>query len=105
MAGKRTTEAEIAEAVIQILSEMHNGEASIDYLRRNIPNIIDLTEEDQAPSDTRKGEEMWEQIVRNIVSHKKIEGNIIKEGLVNSPSKARLRITEAGLLHVKNKKG
>lgn len=105
MAQKRTTEAEIAEAVLRILVEMPNGEASTPQLRKNIEKYIALSEGDQKDSDTRKNEALWEQIVRNIVSHKAVPGNIIKEGFANSPSRGRLRITEAGRLHVKNKFG
>ena len=102
MADKRTSEAEIAKAVLRILAEMHNGEASINQLKKRIPDFIKLTEGDQKQSDTRQNEELWEQIVRNIVSHKGTEGNIVAEGFANSPSRGKLRITDAGRLHVKN---
>lgn len=105
MTDKRTTEAEIAEAVLRILAEMPNGEASTPQLRKRIEKYVKLSEGDQKDSDTRKNEELWEQIVRNIVSHKAVRGNIIAEGFANSPSRGRLRITDAGRLHVKNKYG
>jgi restriction endonuclease Mrr len=105
MTGKRTTEAEISEAVLRILNETPNGEASTDHLKRRLPDFVKLTDGDRAQSDTRQNEELWEQIVRNIVSHKKAEGNIVAEGLANSPSRGKLRITDAGRLHVKNKYG
>jgi hypothetical protein len=103
MTGKRTGEPEIAEAVLRILAEMPNGEASTNQLKKRVPDYVKLTEGDRKQSDTRQNEELWEQIVRNIVSHKKAEGNIVAEGFANSPSRGKLRITEAGRLHVKNK--
>ena len=81
MPKTRTGEGEIAETVLQILATMPNGEATIQQLVSRVPKMINLTEGDLAQSDTRQYEAMWEQIVRNIVSHKAVEGNIIAEGL------------------------
>lgn len=105
MAKDRTGEPEVSEAVLRILATTHNGEATIQQLVKRIPDLIELTDGDLAQSETRQNEAVWEQIVRNIVSHKKVEGNIIAEGRANSPSRGRLRITEAGRVHVKNKYG
>lgn len=66
----RTTEAEIGKAVLRILKDQPNGEASIPRLKRALPSYIELTPEDCAPSPTRKNEEVWEQQVRNLVSHR-----------------------------------
>ncbi len=92
----------IAKAVLCILAKAHNGEATLPQLRKEIPKYVKLTAEDMKQSDTRPNEEMWEQILRNIVSHKKVEGNIIAEGLVTNPSKGTLKITDAGLVYAKN---
>ena len=105
MAQDRTGEPEIAEAVLQILAQMPNGEATIQQLVKRVPQLIKLTSGDLAQSETRVNEAVWEQIVRNIVSHKKAEGNIIAEGRANSPSRGKLRITEAGRLYVTKKYG
>jgi hypothetical protein len=101
MGGSRTGELEISEAVLRILSEAHNGEASIAHLKKRIPEFLNLTEGDKKISDTRENEQLWEQLVRNIVSHKAVPGNIIAEGLVNRPSRGKLRITQAGVVHIK----
>jgi hypothetical protein len=45
---------------------------------------------------------MWEQQVRNLVSHRGTEGNIIAEGLATY-TRGSIIITEAGLLHLKHK--
>jgi hypothetical protein len=103
MEKHRTGESEIAEAVLRILAEAPNGEATIAHLKKRVPEFVKLTEGDQVQSDTRPNEELWEQLVRNIVSHHKAEGNIVAEGLANRPSRGKLRITEAGRIHVKNK--
>jgi hypothetical protein len=95
MSGKRTTEAEIAVAVLRILEESPDGEATIEQIKKQIPDYITLTEGDLQPSQTRSGEALWEQIVRNIVSHAGTAGNIITEGYADHRP-GKLRITEAG---------
>lgn len=91
----RTTEAEIGKAVLRILKDQPNGEASIPRLKRELPDYIKLTPEDCAPSPTRKNEEVWEQQVRNLVSHRNTPGNIIAEGYAEYRPRW-LKITEAG---------
>lgn len=96
MASGRTTEVEISEAVLRILAGRVNGEATIAYIKGQIPSLIVLTAGDREQSVTRPNEELWEQLVRNIVSHKATEGNYIAEGYLTAPSRGRLRITDAG---------
>lgn len=100
----KITEAEIGEAVLRILADSPGGSANMATLKKRIPDFVVLSEEDRKPSDTRNGEEMWEQQVRNLVSHRKVEGNIIAEGLATYEPD-RLTITDAGRLYVKNTYG
>ncbi|MBP0111072.1 hypothetical protein [Bradyrhizobium vignae] len=82
----RVTEAEVAEAVIKVLTDRATGRATIKELIEEIPNYLTLSAEDLAPSPTRPGEALWEQQVRNITSHKASPGNAIYEGkLVSIP--------------------
>jgi Mrr N-terminal domain len=104
MTEKRSSESEITEAVLQVLSDTPSGELSTNHIVKRVPKHIELTAGDKVASETRPNEEVWEQIVRNIVSHKKTDGNAIAEGLLNVPSRGKMRITELGRLHVKNKK-
>lgn len=87
----RITEVEIADIVEQILACCPNGEATIAELIEEIPNRVNLSPEDLAPSPTRKNEAVWEQQVRNITSHKNSSGNAIYEGRL-APVKGGLRI-------------
>ncbi len=96
MANGRSTETDIAEAVLQILAGRPGGEATIAYLKNRIPSVITLTAGDREQSLTRPNEELWEQLVRNIVSHKAAEGNYVAKGYLTAPSRGRLRITDAG---------
>jgi hypothetical protein len=72
-------ETRFASAVERYLFDA-GGEATITQIRRAIPFYIKLTEQDRRPSRTRPGEEMWEQLVRNIVCHRKSQGNAVNAG-------------------------
>lgn len=96
-----TTENEIAEATLKILAELSSGDATIAYIRKRIPDHIQLTVDDLKMSVTRPGECMWEQRLRNVKSHANTAGNYISEGYLIAPSKGRLRITESGRKRVK----
>lgn len=76
----RITEAEIAEIVIDYLTEKTTGKANIKELVREIPRRVNLSSEDLRQSTTRPNEAIWEQQVRNITSHKDAPGNAIFEG-------------------------
>jgi hypothetical protein len=89
----RITEAEVAEIVVAYLSEKTTGEATIAELIKEIPNRVQLSEDDLRQSPTRPNEAWWEQKVRNITSHKDTPGNAIYEGkLIAVPGGLRLPI-------------
>ena len=67
-------------------------------------NHVNLTAEDQETSETRPNEEVWEQRVRNLKSHSDTPGNVIAEGFVEQVARGTYRLTEAGWLHLKNKR-
>jgi len=90
-----TSEAELSVAVLQILSQRPNGEASFGELIALIPTTITLTRSDLTASTTRPNEAVWEQRVRNIRSHKNSEGNFIHDGYLEEVNSG-LRITPAG---------
>ncbi len=99
----RVTEMEIGLATLRVLQARPAGEASLADLKREIPHMINLSPEDQARSVTRPKEEMWEQQVRNLISHRTAEGNIFAEGYAVYVEGQPLRITEAGKTHLRNK--
>lgn len=78
----RTSEAEIADVVVKILSQIESRQASYADLVQEIPKHITLTDGDLAPSKSRPNEAVWEQRLRNITSHKNAEGNFIFEGVL-----------------------
>lgn len=91
-----TPEKEIAIAVMKIAKQKSSGLATFQELYDEIPNRIALTSDDLAPSQTRNGEPMWHQIVRNIQSHHEAEGNAISEGWLEHVPNTGFRITAAG---------
>jgi hypothetical protein len=68
-AGGYIDEKAMVAVVIDILSELPGLKAEYPELRERIPQVVRLTRKDQRPSLTRPGEQMWEQILRNIRSH------------------------------------
>lgn len=91
-----TSEHVISAATLKIAAAHPNGVATFKRLRSDIPKHISLTKSDLAPSSTRGGEPMWHQIVRNIKSHDKVEGNYIAEGWLEHVPRSGYRITPAG---------
>jgi hypothetical protein len=96
----KITESEIGQAVLRILADSPGGSATIEQLKKALPDYVKLTDEDRRPSETRNGEEVWEQQLRNLVSHRTAEGNIICEGYA-AYEPGRLTITEAGRNYLK----
>lgn len=66
----KITEAEMADAVKTILARRPNKSATFAELRDMIPHRVHLSRADRAKSPSRPGEEVWEQILRNLISHK-----------------------------------
>jgi hypothetical protein len=90
----RTSEEHIANAVVKYLKTVPG---QIDIIRNIIaalPDFIQLTPEDEQESETRPGEALWEQSVRNIVSHKNSPGNAIHDGWLAHKKPARLYIPD-----------
>jgi len=71
------SEGELAVIVEAILAESPRGEALYSGLIPEIRRRVTLGPDDLAPSQTRQGEEVWEQRVRNITSHKNFKGRIV----------------------------
>jgi hypothetical protein len=92
----RITEVEVGYAVLQILAARPNGRATVRMLKDEIPNYLTLSAEDQVGSETRTHEEIWEQQVRNLKSHKNTDGNIFHSGYVISVGRGVWQITDAG---------
>jgi hypothetical protein len=83
-------------AVLKILADRPEGEATVEVLKSELPKHIALSVDDQEGSTTRTNEEMWEQQVRNLKSHDKTSGNVFNDGFVEAVARGIWRITPAG---------
>lgn len=77
----RTSEAEIALAIVRVLRRAADKRATMEEIRAGVPRVVRLTKGDRAESTTRPGEPLWHQVVRNVRSHN--SGR--KYGLRNCP--------------------
>ena len=96
----RSSESDISIAALEVARDRPNGWVSTTQLKKMIPQHVTLTAEDLEDSSTRDGEQLWHQIVGNIVSHRTTEGNIVAEGYAIYIDNG-IRITPAGLDHLK----
>lgn len=92
----RSTEYDMSVAVLKYLRHQPYGEASQRELRAAIPHYVDLTDGDREDSPTRPGEQRWEQIIRNIQSHKASPNNFINLGYLEHVWGGGLKITTEG---------
>jgi hypothetical protein len=92
----RISERDIGTGVLHILAAQPHGRATIRKLKKEMPNYVSLSTQDQAPSLTRNGEELWEQQVRNLKSHSKTPGNIFCDGYVVQIARGVWQLTSLG---------
>ena len=92
----KTTEHEIATAVLKIAAGQQDGIATFHRIRREVPKHVSLSSGDRQQSQTRPNEELWEQRIRNIQSHHNSPGNFIYEGYLEHVTDTGYRITDAG---------
>lgn len=97
----RATENEVAWAVCVIASGQANGICTFNRARAEVPNHIKLGPGDNAPSQTRVGEPMWHQLIRNIKSHHDADGNYIHDGYLEHVPRRGYRVTAAGIARSK----
>lgn len=69
MSTMRISEAEMATAVESILKKRPKNSATFAELRELVPKHVHLSRADCAESPSRPGEQLWEQIIRNLASH------------------------------------
>lgn len=84
----------IAIGVMRIAADQDNGICSFKRAYAEIPNYVRLSAGNLAPSQTRPGEPMWHQIVRNIKSHN--NEKFIGGGLLVHVPRIGYRITKKG---------
>ncbi len=96
----RTTENEVALAVLKIAASKATHICTFDDARDEVPTHVHLTADDLQDSTTRAGEPLWHQLIRNIQSHHDADGNFINDGLLEHVPGIGYRATNAGLAHL-----
>lgn len=92
----RVTENEVALAVLRIAVTKRGDICTLDDARAEVPNHISLSKDDLKDSDTRIGEPMWHQQIRNIQSHHDVDDNFIHDGLLEHVPRVGYRATATG---------
>lgn len=98
----RLREPEARLLALQIAATFPNHEATTTQIKELIPDYRELTAADLAPSKTRNGERMWQQITGNIVSHKPTSTSIFSRGLATR-TRNGIRVTDKGIELLKEK--
>ena len=95
-------ESDIALAVMRIADQQKNGVATFPRSKREVPIIVKLDKQNTSPSQTRNGEPMWHQLLRNIQSHHKSVGNYINLGYLIHVPRVGYQITASGRKHLRS---
>ena len=77
--------------------ELKGGRAEMRDVKEFIKKSFPLSKEDTKASETRKGEQLWEQQVRNLIAHKTLETN----SYIKIISKGHYEIIEEGRGYLK----
>lgn len=101
----RISEADLLLPTLRILAAQPNGSMTTSDLISELTEVMNPQGEDaeilEGRQDTR-----FSQIVRNMVSHKQVPGNIIAEGFaIHTGRKEGLQITDAGRRHIRHAGG
>ena len=98
----RISEADLLIPTLRILAKQPNGRMTTSRLIVQLEAVLKPTGEDAEILEGRH-DTHFSQIVRNMVSHKEVEGNIIAEGFaIHTGARRGLEITEAGRLHLQH---
>lgn len=96
-----TTESDVIIPVLTVLATSREGQLLTRDVRREVRSIITLTPEDLEPLANRSDQRI-DQVVRNLKSHKKCEGNPFREGLLEEVPRG-YRITASGRKFLRDK--
>lgn len=101
-AKTKLREPEARLLALAIAASMPGHRASTSRIKDLLPARRELTPADLVPSPTRKGEEAWQQIVGNVVSHQKTSTSIFKRGLATRTDDG-IEVTPKGIDYLKDK--
>ena len=79
----RLREPEARIIALKIAASYPKGQASMAQIKEKFSQFYQLTDVDKRQSPTRRAEKIWQQIVRNIVSHAESSSSIFSRGLAS----------------------
>ncbi len=92
----RLVEEEARTIVLKIAGSQSNHTASMKLLRDEVPKFVQLSTGDLKPSPTRRHEQLWQQIVRNVAAS---HPAIFNAGLAQKVP-GGVKITEKGIAYL-----
>jgi hypothetical protein len=105
MSNKNSGKLQEPEArllAVQIAAKHPGHEATTTQIKDSVPDYREFSPADLAPSPTRRGEKVWQQIIGNVVSHQKTSTSIFNRGYAER-TKNGIRVTEKGIEMLKAK--
>lgn len=96
----RLRENEARLLALKIAAECKDFEATTKYIKKRVPELIPLTPKDLEQSASRPREQLWQQIVGNVISHKKSAKSIFALGLAERTPDG-LKVTRQGQSYLK----
>lgn len=97
----RLREPEARNLVLKIAATRPNNEATTEEILRLIPEFTSLTDSDRTPAPARAPEERWQQIVRNVISHRNTPKGPFQRGYARRVGN-RVVVTDRGLDYLKS---
>jgi hypothetical protein len=96
----RLRESEARVLSLKIASLLPSYTASTEQIKRAIPGYFPLSSLDLTPSPVRRNEQLWQQIVGNVVSHRASKEGPFMKGYATRTADG-LSVTQKGLDYLK----
>jgi hypothetical protein len=95
----RLHESEARVLVLKIAAQQPRRAASTEFLKKEVPKYIELSPLDRAKSKSRPREQVWQQIVGNVISHKEVRAGPFAMGFaIKTPD--GIAVTRRGLTYL-----
>jgi hypothetical protein len=95
----RLHESEARVLVLKIAAQQPRRAASTQFLKREVPKYIALSRLDHVQSKSRPREELWQQIVGNVISHKDVRSGPFALGYAVKTADG-LAVTRRGMAYL-----
>ena len=95
----RLSESEARILALKIAAQRPDRTASTQFIKKEIPKYTELSEGDRLKSSSRGNEEMWQQIVGNVISHKASPAGLFRKGYATRTEDG-LSVTSKGMAYL-----